>query len=541
MIRFARLYLALDEAPTAEAKAAALDRYFADSAANPDDSAAADAAWAFHFLTGGIVGPRLSGRTLRNWAVRHLGIPEWLFEACRAETGDLAEALARAAPPPAQPSRLTLHEAVQRWLLPLDRGDPDAQRRLVLEAWAELDADQRIVFNRLVTGRPSPVSATLVIHAAARAAGVEPSIVALRASAPAPHPLTGRQAAGAFRRLTASPAAHEPRAFPFHETTVLEVEPETLGPRGDWLAHWDWDGHRVQLIRLTGRTEMWTADGRLLDVAPDIGAAAQALPVGCVVEGVVAGPCGEHRAARARGRRGATAPAQASLFPEGGAAFLATDLLRCADQDRRRAPLRQRVAELAALLAPRAAHGLRWSAPLEFGWSELRALLATARAGGARGLILKRAGDGYAAQGAAPWLHWTCPPQLVRAVLIGAQRGRGEHADGYDAYTFAVREGAELVPVARVAEGVPTTVRRALDAFARDNTVGRKGAWRELAARQVWELAFDGVAPAGRRRSGVHLRGVRIVRHRPELEAREASTAAELRAMLDMEWRDHAG
>jgi DNA ligase-1 len=81
---FARLYDALDATTRTNAKVAAIAAYL--GAAAPED-----AAWAVFFLTGRRLKRLVSGRTLRAWALRFTGLPEWLVIDAHAAVGDSAE------------------------------------------------------------------------------------------------------------------------------------------------------------------------------------------------------------------------------------------------------------------------------------------------------------------------------------------------------------------------------------------------------------------------------------------------------------------
>ncbi len=84
MRRFSDLYEALDSTSSTGAKVEAMAQYFRAAPAE-------DAAWAVFFLTGQRSKRLISGRTLRAWALRYTGLPEWLVGDAQAATGDSAE------------------------------------------------------------------------------------------------------------------------------------------------------------------------------------------------------------------------------------------------------------------------------------------------------------------------------------------------------------------------------------------------------------------------------------------------------------------
>ena len=126
------------------------------------------------------------------------------------------------------------------------------------------------------------------------------------------------------------------------------------------------------------------------------------------------------------------------------------------------------------------------------------------------------------------WWKWKCRPFTVDAVLVAAQPGHGRRATLFTDYTFAVWQGAELVPVARAYSGLTDDEIDAVDAFVRGNTTGRFGPVRSVRAELVFELAFEGIAASTRHKSGLALRFPRIARWRRDKTPAEADTVETL-------------
>src|SRR6476661_7298217 len=89
-----------------------------------------DAAWAVYFLSGRKPRQAVPSKRLRLWARELAGVPEWLFDESYHHVGDL----------------------VENHLLPLRGMEEEKQKADVLAAWAALDARQRFVWNKLITG-----------------------------------------------------------------------------------------------------------------------------------------------------------------------------------------------------------------------------------------------------------------------------------------------------------------------------------------------------------------------------------------------------
>ena len=254
MRRFAALYAVLDETNKTGEKVAAMARYFA--AAPPED-----AAWAVYFLTGRKPRQVISTKHLRSWAVAAAGVPTWLFEECHEAVGDLAEAVAlllpdrRADAAPDADGPWPLHRWVEERLLVMPRLTEEAQRGVMLAAWAELGPVERLVWNKLITGAfRVGVSQTLVIRALSEVGGVPVAVVA--------HRLMGSWSptAGFFKELLAAEVedTQHSRPYPFFLAHPLEADPASLGAVERWQAEWKWVGIRAQVVRRGGEVFVWS-------------------------------------------------------------------------------------------------------------------------------------------------------------------------------------------------------------------------------------------------------------------------------------------
>src|SRR5574343_52583 len=139
---FVALYMALDASTSTLSKVAALKRYLADAPAR-------DAAWAVYLLAGGTPRRAVPTNELRALACEAAGLPEWLFEAGYAATGDLAEAIAYVLPDPEDRLDEPLADWMEQRILPLRKAEPAARREAVLAAWRGLSADERFMYVKL--------------------------------------------------------------------------------------------------------------------------------------------------------------------------------------------------------------------------------------------------------------------------------------------------------------------------------------------------------------------------------------------------------
>ncbi|MBA4182223.1 MAG: ATP-dependent DNA ligase, partial [Anaerolinea sp.] len=228
MKRFANLYRQLDETTKTNRKVEAMRAYFAETPA-------ADAAWAVYFLCGRRLKRLVLTRNLRAWSAQGADLPEWLFDECYDAVGDLGETIALLLPPPDRSSDVPLHVWMSEVLIPLGGQSETEQASSLVEAWRRLTAEERFVFNKLVTGSfRVGVSQGLVVRGLAEAAQLPAAVVA--------HRLMGNwEPTAEFYRSLLAPDSGETdrsRPYPFCLAHALQEAPETLGAIADWSAEW---------------------------------------------------------------------------------------------------------------------------------------------------------------------------------------------------------------------------------------------------------------------------------------------------------------
>ena len=117
----------------------------------------------------------------------------------------------------------------------------------------------------------------------------------------------------------------------------------------------------------------------------------------------------------------------------------------------------------------------------------------------------------------------------VDAVLLYVERGGSKSSPV--TCTFGLWRDGGLVPVGKAVMDAEVD-RERLDAFIRDNTTNRFGPVREVANGLVLEIAFDGLRPAPRRKSGVVLRNARIASLRWDKQPGDAAALETLERLL---------
>ena len=334
-------------------------------------------------------------------------------------------------------------------------------------------------------------------------------------------------------------SADASRPYPFYLAYALEDGPEALGTPEDWRAEWKWDGIRGQLILRDGDYFVWSRGEELMtDRFPELARAADHLPPGTVLDGelLVWQPGAEFpssfNALQARiGRK--TVPKK--LLKEAPVVLHAYDLLEWQGEDIRDRPFAERRA-----LLEKAAADLPVDAPVRLSpqhqfteWAELADLRETARGAQAEGLMLKRADSPYlSGRKKGDWWKWKLDPLTIDAVMIYAQSGSGRRANLFTDFTFAVWNGNDLVPFTKAYSGLTDAEFRQITAWVRKNTHQRFGPVRQVTPHHVFEIAFEGIQPSPRHKSGVALRFPRMLRWRKDKPLQEANTLDDLKEML---------
>lgn len=527
MRAFAELFMAIDQTTKTTVKTEALARYFETA---PDD----DRLWTIALFSGRRPKRAVNTTQLREWAAERAGLPLWLVEESYPIVGDLAETIALILPPPAEVAEPSLSSLLEE-LLTLPRRDIEDRKARILAQWDRLDETGRFLFNKLITGGfRIGVSRKLMTRALARATGQDEAALALRLMGDwTPQSTT-------WHDLVESPDPQEDesRPYPFYLAYQLDGAPEDLGPPDDWLAEWKWDGIRGQLILRGGSHHVWSRGEELMtDRFPELARATDFLAPGHVFDGEIVAwdgsqPLPFNTLQQRIGRK--TVPKK--LLREAPVVLLAYDLLEAGGEDLRDAPFSERRARLDALLAdlPEDAP-VRRSPSLAFdSWEALAETRATARERRAEGVMLKRLDAPYlSGRKKGDWWKWKLDPLSVDAVMIYAQQGHGRRANLFTDFTFAAWNGNELVPFTKAYSGLTDAEFDRITNWVRRNTLQRFGPVRQVRPELVFEIAFEGIQPSPRHKSGLSLRFPRMARWRHDKPAQEANTLDDLRALLE--------
>ncbi len=529
MKRFIQLFVELDRTNKTNEKVEALRAYFAEAEA-------ADAAWAFYFLSGRKPRQIVPAAKLRVWAIEQAGIPEWLYQESRDTVGDSAETIALLLPETDTDLDTPLHVLVERDLLPLRGSSDDVQHEAVVKAWSQMDRSRRFVYNKLITGAfRVGVSQQLVMRAIAQINSVPVDVLAHRAMG------EWQPTAEFFANLIAEHDADQEtpiaRPYPFHLAHPYEDDIAGLGEIAEWQAEWKWDGIRAQVIKRAGEVFIWSRGEDLItERFPEIAEAAAALPDGTVLDGEIL-PWAEDRVLpftelqKRIGRKNLT-PKILSDVP----VILQTyDLLEHNGTDIREHKFRDRRAALETILKEVDSPVIQPTEGVSAEtWTSLASTREKSRELGVEGFMLKRLDSPYrTGRHRGDWWKWKIAPMTVDAVLTFAQKGSGKRANLFTDYTFGVWRDGELVTFAKAYSGLTDAEIRRVDKFVRANTLETFGPVRMVKPQLVFEIAFENIQRSARHKSGVAVRFPRIIRQRTDKKIEDADSLSAIHEILD--------
>jgi DNA ligase-1 len=232
---------------------------------------------------------------------------------------------------------------------------------------------------------------------------------------------------------------------------------------------------------------------------------------------------------RLQRRLGRKAP-EPELLDEIPVAFVAYDCLASAGATLFEDPWSARRAELERLAGSGAFLLSEVAAAADAAGME--ELFTRARARGNEGLMFKRTDSTYqAGKRGRAWRKWKKATATLDVVVTAVEQGNGKRAGMLSDYTFAVRDGEELVNIGKAYSGLTDEEILTLGARFRKITVARYGPVRAVAPEVVLEVAFDTIQKSNRHKSGFALRFPRIARLRPDKTPAEANTLEEVKEL----------
>lgn len=535
MKRFAELIMKLATTTKTNAKLEAIRAYFSE--ANSEDKI-----WVIALFTGRRPKRSVNSALLRASCMQAANIDPWLFEECYHTVGDLAETISLLIPESDIDTKDVVEYSLSHYmnlLRNIGKEDDDVKALFVSEAWTQMNRSEIFVFNKLMTGGfRIGVSQKLMVNAIAKTTDVSPSIIA--------HRIMGdwNPATISFDELmsTEHSAADDSKPYPFYLAYAIENEVSELGNEDEWQAEWKWDGIRGQIIKRNDELFVWSRGEELMtDKFPEYKILQELLPNGTAIDGEIislATPSEEGNfaplpfsALQTRiGRKNITS----KQLKEAPVGFIAYDIIEENAKDIRMISMLERRKKLEEIISKINVPILHLSPIINFNnWEELINVRKQSRDKGSEGIMLKRKNSEYKdGRKRGDWWKWKIDPLTIDAVMIYAQKGSGRRSNLYTDYTFAVKDGDNLVTFAKAYSGLTDKEFAQVDNFVKRNSIEKFGPVRTVKPELVFELAFEGIAESKRHKSGVALRFPRMSRWRKDKKPEDINTLDDLKMML---------
>ena len=526
MKRFTELIQQLEMSNKTNDKIAALVDYF--STADEQDKP-----FVIAMFTGKKPRRPVTTALIKEWAIELSAVPAWLFAESYHSVGDLSETIALVLPPATYTSDRKLHQWINE-LAALNGKDDVAKKEYILKAWDSLDTQERFIFNKLISGNfRIGVSNKMLVNAISKQSNTESNKIM--------HSIMGKWKPEeiSYQELIAGAHVNTDNSwpYPFCLAYALENEPASLGEPAAWQAEWKWDGIRGQIVKRNGELFIWSRGEELVtDQFPELHFLQEDLPDGTVLDGeILSVKDGNVQAFSILQQRLNRKTINKSQLNDAPIGFFTYDLLEYQGRDLRGETMAERRRLLVEIMS-----GLRdkdvaiLSPVINFSdWDELAEIRKGSRENNSEGIMLKKLDSLYhSGRKRGDWWKWKINPYTVDTVMIYAQKGSGRRANFFTDYTFAVRDGEQLITVAKAYSGLTDKEIKEVDSFVKKNAIEKFGPVRTVKPELVFEIAFEGIAESKRHKAGLALRFPRIARWRKDKKAAEINTLDDLRQLL---------
>lgn len=498
-----------------------------------DNAPEEDKIWLLALFTGKRPRRGIQTKFLKQWAIQITDIPEWLFVESYSAVGDLGETISLLLPKPSH----RIHKTISEWINELQiigKATDEEKKKFVLNAWDGLEAQERLIFNKLIGGGfRLGVSQKLLVQAIAKHTGIEANKLT--------HSIMGNWdpfitnyddliSGVEIENNTSLP-------FPFCLAYPLEQEPERLGDVSLWQAEWKWDGIRGQIIKRGGEIFIWSRGEELITPQfPELEKLLEILPDGIVLDGeILAVQDGKVLSFSSLQKRLNRKTISKKNLEESPIGFYVYDLLEKDGIDIREQPLENRRKQLKEIIGAIPEMYPVHLSPIVAAnsWEELAAKRQQSREMNSEGLMLKKLDSPFhTGRKRGDWWKWKIEPFTIDAVMIYAQKGAGRRSNFYTDYTFAVRDGEKLVTIAKAYSGLTDKEIKQVSSFVNKNAVEKFGPVRTVKPELVFEIAFEGIAESSRHKAGIALRFPRIKRWRHDKKIEDINTLEDLRNIL---------
>ena len=164
---------------------------------------------------------------------------------------------------------------------------------------------------------------------------------------------------------------------------------------------------------------------------------------------------------------------------------------------------------------------------------KLEEIFSAARARGNEGLMIKDVSSPYTpGRRGKAWLKLKKELATLDVVVTAVEWGHGKRNKVLSDYTFAVRDGDQLLNVGKAYSGLTDVEIAEMTEWFKAHTVDDQGFRRTVEPKIVLEVAFNNMMRSRRHESGYALRFPRILRLRTDKSANEIDTLERVREVF---------
>jgi DNA ligase-1 len=524
---FVKLINAVEITNKTNAKINALVDYFGNASEK-------DKLWLIAIFTGKRPPRPVKSNLMREWCREIVQLPEWLFLESYSSVGDLGETMALLLPNPSHKIEKPLHE----WMTEIIalRGQSESEKKAyVLHAWSGLEMQERLIFNKLIGGSfRMGVSKKTLVNALSKLSGIDSNQLM--------HSIIGNWDIDniSFNELLNGKHINydNSKPYPFCLAYALDKDLNEIGAPKEWQVEYKWDGIRGQVIKRNDEIYIWSRGEEMVTSQfPEIEAVFKNFEDDFVIDGEILALKNNSvllfNDLQKRLNRKTISKKLLEDIPVG---FYTYDMLEWNGDDIRERPLSERREMLEQLISKSKEDKLlKISEIIEFEkWNDLNDIRNSARKINSEGLMLKKnTSIFHVGRKKGEWWKWKVDPLTIDVVMIYAQKGSGRRSSKYTDYTFAVKNGDQLVTVAKAYSGLTDKEITAVSRFVNKNAIEKFGPVRTVKPELIFEIAFEGIARSNRHKSGVALRFPRIKRWRHDKTIDDIDTIESVQALIE--------
>lgn len=447
------------------------------------------------------------------------GLPRWLFNEAMEAGGDVFDCMANIFPDTGSDGLPALKYVLNN-VRNLQGSSTDEKDGWILDVWRRADSGSRYFINKLVASRIDfPVTGKEIATALSNALGLDYAATLKFLISRDP----GSNIPDAIRKEKHDGDA---RGFPEFEQWEVLRDHEFQHLNGPFTAEKIYSGIRAQVVVHEGEVSIWTGSGELLDRKfPEIVEDVLSLGRDVSLEGWLLAFDGAPQAKEileARLKRKRVTP---SLVRSSPVLFMVSRVRTIASEVQKFGQGRELLEDM--LSGEGGGGRIMLSEQMELkNMQELQSYLQSLREHGAEAALVRP----------LPFhernmvIMFRAPLMRLKLLLIYAE------TQGWSinepSLSFGIRHGNGILPFTRTGIGLDDADYEELMLWVRENTLERYGPVRSVPAEQLFEIGFERIYAARRKKCGLDVANPRILRWLKDASAEEADTLDNATALL---------